>query len=136
GYSPEELLDKNFSELIYEEDLEKTIRIFHLTIQDGGSQQKNQFRLKRKTGEFINLDTTTIPIIVDGQIVGMYGIAKDITEQIRNEEMVQHLAYHDYLTGLPNRNMLNALLTNGAITIENLAVLFIDLDRFKIVNDT
>jgi diguanylate cyclase (GGDEF)-like protein/PAS domain S-box-containing protein len=136
GYSPQELLDKTFSELINEGDLAETVRTFHLTIQDGGSQQNNQFRLKRKTGEYITLDTTTIPIIVDGQTVGAYGIAKDITEQMKNQEMVQHLAFHDYLTGLPNRNMLNSLLTNGTIPIENLAVLFIDLDRFKIVNDT
>ncbi|MEH7096642.1 EAL domain-containing protein [Neobacillus vireti] len=136
GYSPQELLDKNFSELIYEEDLAETIRIFHLTIQDGGSQQNNRFRLKRKNGENIHLDTTTIPIIVDGQTVGMYGIAKDITEQIKNQEMIQHLAYHDYLTGLPNRNMLEALLANETIKIEEVAILFIDLDRFKIINDT
>ena len=136
GYSPQELLEKNFSELIHEEDLAETIRIFHLTIQDGGSQQNNRFRLKRKNGDSIHLDTTTIPIIVDGQTVGMYGIAKDITEQIKNQEMIQHLAYHDYLTGLPNRNMLESLLANEMITVEKVAILFIDLDRFKIINDT
>ncbi|ULT56510.1 EAL domain-containing protein [Neobacillus drentensis] len=136
GYSPQELLDKNFSELIHEEDLAETIRIFHLTTQDGGSQQNNRFRLKRKNGDSIHLDTTTIPIIVDGQTVGMYGIAKDITEQIKNQEMIQHLAYHDYLTGLPNRNMLESLLANETIPIEKVAILFIDLDRFKIINDT
>ncbi|PLS02711.1 EAL domain-containing protein [Neobacillus cucumis] len=136
GYSPEQLIEKNFSELIYEEDLAEIIRIFHLTIQDGGSQQTKKFRLKRKTGEILMLDTTTIPIIVDGEIMGVYGIAKDITEQVKNQEMVQHLAYHDYLTGLPNRNMLEALLTKGGIPLKNLAILFIDLDRFKIINDT
>ncbi|WP_160725507.1 EAL domain-containing protein [Bacillus sp. USDA818B3_A] len=136
GYSPEELMDKNFSELIYEEDLAETVRIFHLTIQDGGSQQNNKFRLIRKTGEIINLDTTTIPIIVDGQIVGVYGIAKDITGQIKSQEMIKHLAFHDYLTGLPNRNMLESILSNGCMAVKDIAVLFIDLDRFKIINDT
>ncbi|MED4228030.1 EAL domain-containing protein [Neobacillus cucumis] len=135
GYSPEELSGKNFSELILDEDLEETVRIFHLTIKDGGSQQ-NKFRLKHKNGEIIHLHTTLIPIIIDGQTVGVYGVAKDITEQIKSQEMIQHLAYHDYLTGLPNRNKLESFLTSETIAMENIAVLFIDLDRFKIVNDT
>ncbi len=75
-----------------------------------------------------------------GNIIGCVGAALDITEQKQAEETVQHQAYHDALTGLPNRLLFNDRL---AIEIshahrknEKLAVLFLDLDRFKTINDT
>ncbi|PGV48388.1 EAL domain-containing protein [Bacillus sp. AFS037270] len=137
GYSPQELLGKNFTELVYEEDLDETLRLFHLSSGEGAASKQNIVtRLKCKHGEILSLNVTIIPIIVDGKTVGVYGVAKDITEFIKNQEMFEHLAYHDYLTGLPNRNMLESLLANGTIMIKSIAILFIDLDRFKIVNDT
>ncbi|MEH7418141.1 EAL domain-containing protein [Neobacillus drentensis] len=137
GYSPQELLGKSFTEIVYDEDLDETLRLFHLSSgEDAASMQNIVTRLKCKHGEILSLNVTIIPIIVDEKTVGVYGIAKDITEFIKNQEMVEHLAYHDYLTGLPNRNMLESLLVNGTIMIKSIAILFIDLDRFKIVNDT
>ncbi|MEH7116541.1 EAL domain-containing protein [Neobacillus vireti] len=137
GYSPEELFGTHFSNLVYEEDLGEMVKKYQETIGEGaGSTQNVIFRLKCKHGAILSLNVTIIPIIVEGKIVGIYGIARDVTEQIRNQEMVEHLAYHDYLTGLPNRNMLESYLKKGMIPIENAAILFIDLDRFKIINDT
>ena len=52
------------------------------------------------------------------------------------EEKIQHNAYHDFLTGLPNRLLFNDRLQNALSSVHRLAVLFIDLDRFKFINDT
>jgi diguanylate cyclase (GGDEF)-like protein len=64
----------------------------------------------------------------------------DITERKRSQEIIQYQANHDALTGLPNRkhfsNYLAETLANATATDEQLAVIFIDLDRFKQVNDT
>ncbi|WOI45485.1 diguanylate cyclase [Acidovorax sp. BLS4] len=75
-----------------------------------------------------------------GAVANHIGIAIDITDRKRNEERIQFLAHHDVLTELPNRSLcvqrLQAAIAHAAITGERVAVLFIDLDRFKSINDT
>ncbi|MED4229637.1 GGDEF domain-containing protein, partial [Neobacillus cucumis] len=81
-----------------------------------------------------------VPIFVHEEVNGVFGIAQNITKQVEIEKANEHMAYHDYLTGLPNRNKLNASLTSeldsAAKREQKMAVLFMDLDRFKVVNDT
>ena len=68
------------------------------------------------------------------------GTCVDITDRKRAEEEIEHLAYHDALTGLPNRKCLQdhmeLALAQAQRSGTKLAVLFLDLDRFKLVNDT
>ena len=80
------------------------------------------------------------PVFADkGQFTGYRGVGRDITVQMLAEERVQHRATHDSLTGLPNRAMFSALLDQALRSAKRyerkLAVLFIDLDGFKAVND-
>ncbi|MGI4848128.1 MAG: EAL domain-containing protein [Janthinobacterium lividum] len=74
------------------------------------------------------------------EFFGTYGVARDITERKRAEEMISYQAYHDVLTDLPNRALFKDRLGLGIIQARRreteLAVMFIDLDRFKLVNDT
>ncbi|HZR71155.1 MAG TPA: EAL domain-containing protein [Burkholderiales bacterium] len=75
-----------------------------------------------------------------GAFKGYRGVGKDITERKLDEEHIQFLANHDALTALPNRAMftevLNLAIENARRYRRHFAVLFIDLDRFKIINDT
>jgi diguanylate cyclase (GGDEF)-like protein len=75
-----------------------------------------------------------------GEFRGYRGIAKDVSEHKHNEKHIQYLATHDTLTGLPNRVMFNELLSRTIQTNKRYdrkcAVIFIDLDRFKIINDS
>ncbi len=71
---------------------------------------------------------------------GTYGVARDITERKHAEERISHQAYHDILTDLPNRilfrDRLDVAMLQAMRNSCELAVMFIDLDRFKLVNDT
>ncbi|HEX6267778.1 MAG TPA: EAL domain-containing protein [Burkholderiales bacterium] len=75
-----------------------------------------------------------------GRFKGYRGVGKDITGRKLDEERIQYLANHDRLTGLSNRTMfgelLNLSLHNAQRYERSFAVLFIDLDRFKVINDT
>ena len=75
-----------------------------------------------------------------GMFSGYRGVSREITDQKMAEERIKHLATHDALTGLPNRVMFSHLLTTAIPLAQrqrrSLAVLFIDLDRFKFINDT
>ncbi|HEY4542542.1 MAG TPA: EAL domain-containing protein [Noviherbaspirillum sp.] len=76
----------------------------------------------------------------DGSFAGYRGVSREITDQKLAEERIQHLATHDVLTGLPNRARFSQLLAESIAQARNaharFAVLFIDLDRFKHINDT
>jgi len=75
-----------------------------------------------------------------GNFKGYRGVARNITERLAAEERIRHLAQHDELTGLPNRAAFNRNVNhaiNRALRYgRTLAILFIDLDRFKLINDT
>jgi diguanylate cyclase (GGDEF)-like protein/PAS domain S-box-containing protein len=76
----------------------------------------------------------------DGSVAGLIGTITDITEQRRVEEQVRHMAHHDALTQLPNRSLLQdrvgQAIARAKRKREQLALLFIDLDRFKSINDS
>jgi diguanylate cyclase (GGDEF)-like protein/PAS domain S-box-containing protein len=76
----------------------------------------------------------------DGTVAGLIGTITDITEQRRVEEQVRHMAHHDALTQLPNRLLLQdrmgQAIAKAKRNDEVLALLFIDLDRFKVINDS
>jgi diguanylate cyclase (GGDEF)-like protein/PAS domain S-box-containing protein len=80
------------------------------------------------------------PIKVDGRIVGIVGFNQDITERKRNEEEIHRLAFFDPLTHLPNRRLmfdrLEHALIGSARRGRHGALLLLDLDNFKVLNDT
>lgn len=86
-------------------------------------------------------ETTKVPMwSADGQFIGVLGIAHDITERKSAEERIHQLAHHDTLTGLLNRFSLQEHLNQGLLATQRedrkLAVMLIDQDRFKTINDT
>jgi diguanylate cyclase (GGDEF)-like protein/PAS domain S-box-containing protein len=106
-----------------------------------GVIEDREWTYVRKDGSRFPVSLTTTALRDEhGQITGFLGIAYDITERKHQEEFVRHVAYHDFLTGLPNRSLLNDRLY---IAIERarrdgckVAAMMIDLDHFKRVNDS
>ncbi|QOR67249.1 PAS domain S-box protein [Cytobacillus suaedae] len=84
GYNMDEYLSMNYDPLVVPEDLEKTH--FHFNQAANGTPQEYEVDCLTKTGERIKVSVINVPIIVDGNIVGVYGIAKDITQSKRIEQ--------------------------------------------------
>lgn len=96
---------------------------------------------RRKDGSaFIQWQTISAVKSAEGRLVNYVSVFTDITEMRRNEDRIRHLAYHDALTGLANRTLMLDRLNHGIGVSgrkgQKLAVMFLDLDRFKAVNDT
>lgn len=96
---------------------------------------------RAKNGDIYTVSQTITPMLdEDGQITHFIAIHEDITAQKKTQERIQHMAHYDALTGLPNRALFYDRLKQAvAITRRNhggLALLFMDLDGFKGVNDT
>ncbi|MGY6499503.1 MAG: putative bifunctional diguanylate cyclase/phosphodiesterase [Acidimicrobiales bacterium] len=96
-------------------------------------------RLYRLDGSVLDVELTSIPTVWDG-FAAVQVIARDVTERRQADMTLLHLATHDPLTGLPNRSLLDDRLHHASARAQRthrpFAVLFLDLDRFKIVNDS
>jgi diguanylate cyclase (GGDEF)-like protein/PAS domain S-box-containing protein len=140
GYTPEEVVGQNARIL-------KSGR-HDATFFSAMFQQLQQTRLwkgevwsKRKDGS-IYLAQLSISAIRDdsGDITRYVGVCADITDRWDKEQIVRHMALHDGLTGLPNRSLLmerlGQLFAMSAREPRHIALMFLDLDGFKLVNDT
>jgi diguanylate cyclase (GGDEF)-like protein/PAS domain S-box-containing protein len=96
-----------------------------------------EFQLKRLDGLSIDVEMSAMPILLGGRIATQV-VGRDITERKKAEMTIQHMAFYDTLTGIPNRNMIKKHLNEVLIKHKKdmVAVLFLDLDRFKSINDT
>jgi diguanylate cyclase (GGDEF)-like protein len=110
------------------------------TTEDGfDSIIHSELRFKTLTNNIIDVELASIPMQYQGQPAREI-VIRNITDKKAEEELIQFIAYHDPLTNLPNRRFfektLTTTLTAAKHTQSTLAVLFIDLDGFKQVNDT
>jgi diguanylate cyclase (GGDEF)-like protein/PAS domain S-box-containing protein len=96
-----------------------------------------EFQVRRTDGESIDVEMAARSILYEGRFA-VQVVGRDITQRKKSEQTIKHMAYYDSLTGLPNRNQfrnhLNEVLRHQQEMMH--AVLFLDLDRFKIINDT
>lgn len=135
GYRQEELI--GLASASFAESKDQPIVNHKIAQMKNGKPLAYEFTLRNKLGKFHYISMTNIPIMIKDKLVGIFGIGKDITVEKKNEEKIHFLAYHDPLTGLANRALFEES-SKKAIS-ENksqFAILFIDLDNFKKINDT
>ncbi|WP_221469515.1 bifunctional diguanylate cyclase/phosphodiesterase [Cohnella nanjingensis] len=138
GFSRAELLAMPPTDLVCEEFRQTTRTQF---IEAVGGQSRNfDSALTHRDGSRIEVNNTNVPVVVEDEVVGVYTIVRDITERKMSERRMKHMAHHDEVTGLPNRRLferqVTKILAGPSADVQPLAVLFLDIDRFKLVNDS
>lgn len=155
GYSTKEVIGKHYSEFVHPEDRDRA-DFFFATARPPKDSNKVELRLCGKN------DNTTLHVEIrtmqvaknfaggyrlsnsgrlkkNGTLLGTYGVARDITEKKRSEQIIRFQHNHDPLTGLPNRKLLNdrisLLLSQAKRNNQRLGVLLIDIERFKLINE-
>ncbi|HET7629681.1 MAG TPA: EAL domain-containing protein [Bacillales bacterium] len=138
GYLPKEIRNTPAVNYVADDQKESVIQRFRKTLK--GESQHFSIYFKNKFGSYELFEVTNVPIFVNGAVVGVYGIAQNMTKQKEAQDKIIRLAYHDSLTGLPNRTLLQKTLESEMKladgTNSKLAVLFVDFDRFKLINDS
>ncbi|RZL48708.1 MAG: diguanylate cyclase [Variovorax sp.] len=141
GLAPREhaIDDADFRALVHEEDRERYLRLIEETLVEG-REFDTEYRVSLPSGEVRWVHALARPIPrANGKGTLLRGMVMDITRRKAHEEQIRRMAHFDALTGLPNRNLLMQMLRHAIDRARNgmpLAVLFIDLDGFKAVNDS
>lgn len=144
GYTPEEigLHDHSWEKLIHSDDMPGMTKILHDHLDGKTECYETEYRILSKSGEWIWILDRGKVVERDshGKPLRAVGTHRNITRQKQAEACILYMANHDILTDLPNRALfLDRLEQEIAHTHRNnhmLAVIFVDLDRFKIINDT
>jgi diguanylate cyclase (GGDEF)-like protein/PAS domain S-box-containing protein len=131
----DELLGRGFEALLHSDD-----RAAVESASVHGGPPEIVFRVVNAAGEWRHLEAHVTDLRQERWVRGVVLNARDVTERIKLEEQLTHQAFHDSLTGLPNRALfrdrLDQALARGKRSSELVAVLLVDLDGFKQVNDT
>lgn len=161
GFSREHLVGKHYSTIVHDDDLERAYYVFSEHRIGEHTTRTVELRLKSLGGDPLQrtYENTLITLsfgaagavsaagVAHGStgeplpgFHGTYCVARDITDRKHAEELISHQAHHDVLTDLPNRilfkDRLDLAMLQSMRNNTELAVMFVDLDRFKLVNDT
>ncbi len=136
SYSKEELLAQPFINFIHPDDRASTLAELE-KLSTGQPTLYFENRYRTQDGEYKWLAWTSFPVVEEGLL---YCVAREMTERKQAEAQLQHDALHDSLTGLPNRALLmerlnQSLKRQQRAPDRQVGLLFLDLDRFKIIND-
>lgn len=138
GYAIEEMLEQPLAHFLDDEG--RALLERNLVRRERGVVERNEFRFVRKDGSRMWGSVASNPIFdANGACLGALALVSDITRQRASAERIWHQANYDELTGLPNRHMFLDRLRHAMRKADReggfLALLFLDLDRFKEVND-
>jgi len=139
GYSKEELIGQNPRVLKSGMNDESFYINMHEKLNNG-EKWEGEFINRRKDGSYYHEKASIMPIFINKKLVNYLAIKLNITDYVKEKEKVEYMAYHDSLTSLPNRANIENYLENRLKVAQRqktkIAMLFIDLDRFKNINDT
>ncbi|MFZ6720303.1 putative bifunctional diguanylate cyclase/phosphodiesterase [Undibacterium sp. Ji49W] len=138
GYDAHEVIGKNIL-FLYDDEDHDDLKLYDSFLEQGGREM--EVRRKKKSGEVFWASLNLSPLCDShGMPIGIIGYLSDITARKAAEDKINYLAYYDALTNLPNRSLFKQLVDNALLQSQrnntSAAIIFIDLNRFKLINDT
>jgi len=131
----------NYRDLTNEETALQMFQFFNEVYETGKPRRGIEIEMIRRDGTIRDVEIS-VSLLLDAknQRIGFRNLIRDVTERKRSEETIRRLAYHDSLTGLPNRllfiDRLNMAIVRVRRNRQYLAVMMLDLDNFKDINDS
>ena len=140
GYGEDELVGTRLSDLLPRGEAERLRGFFAEVCAISGTPMPRDLPLRRKDGSVVQLESVFNNLLAVPNVGGVVVTARDVTERRALEDQLSYQAFHDSLTGLANRALFSERIAHAierGVRRQNLfAVLFIDLDDFKTVNDS
>lgn len=140
GYTKEEFM-RYYGDFLSDDPMNAKVHEYTQRALSNERQSPYELSIYHKDGSVRYLEITELPLLsATGEVEALEGIARDITKQYAAQEKIFHLAKHDDLTGISNRfyldEQLQTLLSSAKRHEKSFAMLFLDLDHFKQINDT
>jgi len=141
GYPAYEVLGKPIASLLAAQGDRADMESMCRELLETGEGNKTTLVNIARNGRTIHCEWYNTPLVdASGTVTGFASLVQDITERLNTERTIHYMAHHDALTGLPNRRLMQDRLNQAIMAARrkqrHVAVLFLDLDRFKVVNDT
>ena len=141
GFSAAELIGESGYSLVKGAEDSERMAAMWMELMQTRTSTRVSLSNRTKRGELIHTEWYNTPLVDgEGNIIGVASLVQDITERLNTERTIHYMAHHDALTGLPNRRLmqdrLNQAILHARRQQKHVGLLFIDLDRFKLVNDT
>ncbi len=142
GYPPHQAIGRSALEIVHPDDCATITETLHKAIENPKrSLSPVEYRVRHRNGSWCYVEAVATNLLYDPAVEGIVINCHDITQRKLAEEQLLHDAFHDALTGLPNRSLFTDRLEHALRMAKRrkdylFAVLFLDLDRFKVVNDS
>lgn len=140
GFEPEEVVGKHFSWIVHPDDLPNCKAFFERLVKTHRPEAGLEYRARHRQNGWSWQDTNAAPLFdAKGHLRGMLGIGRDINQRKLYQTKLEKLAHYDALTGLPNRSLIidrcNLAIKQAHRDARQIAVMFLDLDGLKLIND-
>jgi diguanylate cyclase (GGDEF)-like protein/PAS domain S-box-containing protein len=140
GYEPGSLEGERFTTLLHPDDVEQALAVYTAVAFRAGTPVTAQWRVRHRQGSWCHVEVVANNLLRDPTVEGIVLTMRDVSERKSLEEELKHQAFHDSLSGLANRALFRDRLDHAsaraARSRTSLAVLFLDIDDFKLVNDS